>query len=84
MSKSVFENKHYHIVVSAIPYGEAAGTPCYAVVNKDTKVVESFTYSLPDAMFVAERYSKMLTDGVKSIDLSAFDLEHDDSLPPIN
>lgn len=52
---NVYETKHYHIVVNEVE-GE------YDVVNNMTEVVEYHSSVLPQAMLVAEQFSRMLSD----------------------
>lgn len=41
--------------------GQANDAQGYAIVNKETAVVERTSLSLPDAMFTADSYNRMLT-----------------------
>lgn len=41
--------------------GQAFGSRGYAIVNKDTGITERTSMCLPDAMFTADSFNKMLT-----------------------
>lgn len=62
MSKPLFENTKYKIVVTDDAIGEDGnyGRPGYACINKDTNIVEVTGLVLPQMMFFAEQSETML------------------------
>lgn len=84
MSNFLFKNKHYAVGTGNIPYGEAIGQPCYVITNLETGVDEGFSYVLPEAIMMSNRYSESLTRALagQDDDWDAFDDLGD--MPPVN
>lgn len=86
--KILYENTHYKVIPFANAMGEK-GEPDsngYAVVNKDTGVIEHTTIMLPGAIYQAQGFSDSLdallkTDGAP-LQLSLVDMPTDEDVVP--
>lgn len=79
-NKFLYENKYYVVLVGKIPSGEMKDQDCYTIVNKDTLIVESCTFVLPEAIHTADNYSEALTEVLHKTE----DSLSLDTLPPLH
>lgn len=78
-SKTVlYDNKHYRVVITDEALGEDGkyGKRGYAVVNKETNIVEHTTMLYPQALFQADAMSGALN--VSTADAEAIEAIDDD------